>query len=224
MRLATVVASALVAAACGQKVASGGGPTTSRSGGAHRGAGSPVPGPESSSAPPTGRSAGRGRARPTTPRRSTTAAAGSSQRAIAAAVAGAWRTEIDAFYVASERGDPSYGPMLAGVVPGDPEQAQMVAFVSAQVASGVAGPSTWRIGEIRVVAVRGSNAVVEACATDPGSHEISSGTAAPPLLGGGAGLTAFVSDLAETGGSWKLVRTATSAPSSIDVEGPCHGF
>ena len=90
----------------------------------------------------------------------------------------------------------------------------MISYLSAQAASGVVGPSTWRIGNMRVVSLGRSNAVVTACSYDPGSHFRSGDLAAPAALGGGAGLPAYITDMAEMKGSWKLERSVTSAEQS----------
>ena len=140
------------------------------------------------------------------------------------AVLSAWKAEIQAFYVASVLGDPSYRLLGLGVIPGSPEDDQMISYLSAQAASGVVGPSTWRIGNMRVVSLGRSNAVVTACSYDPGSHFRSGDLAAPAALGGGAGLTAYITDMAEMKGSWKLERSATSAEQSPSSPGPCHRF
>ena len=140
------------------------------------------------------------------------------------AVLSAWKAEIQAFYVASVLGDPSYRLLGLGVIPGSPEDDQMISYLSAQAASGVVGPSTWHIGNMRVVSLGRSNAVVTACSYDPGSHFRSGDLAAPAALGGGAGLTAYITDMAEMKGSWKLERSATSAEQSPSSPGPCHRF
>jgi hypothetical protein len=134
------------------------------------------------------------------------------------ALLGAWKREIEAFYVASARSDPSYRPLSAGVAPGSPEDEQMISYLSAQVASGVVGPAHWRIGNLHVASLGRGTAVVTACSYDPGSHLRSSVARAPAALGGGAGLTAYTSDMSEIGGTWKLDRSVTSLP------GPCHDF
>jgi hypothetical protein len=78
-------------------------------------------------------------------------------------VLSAWKAEIQAFYVASVLGDPSYRLLGLGVIPGSPEDDQMISYLSAQAASGVVGPSTWHIGNMRVVSLGRSNAVVRGC-------------------------------------------------------------
>ncbi len=140
------------------------------------------------------------------------------------AVLSAWKAEIEAFYTASALGDLSDRVLDLGVVPGSPEDDQMISYLSAQVASGVVGPSTWHIGSMRVVSLRRSNAVITACSYDPGSHFRSGGLAAPAALGGGAGLTAYVADMTEVSGSWKLERSMTSAQPDSSSTGPCHRF
>lgn len=141
-----------------------------------------------------------------------------------AAIEHAWLAETNAFYVASERGDPSYPPLVAGVIPGGPAEEQALSFISAQAASGVVGPSTWRLGNVVVSRRAGATAVVTACAFDPGSHLKANGLPAPAPLGGGAGLTAFVTDMTEVNGTWKVDKSVTSAPRSTDSPGPCRGF
>jgi len=63
----------------------------------------------------------------------------------------------------------------------------MIAYLSAQAASGVVGPATWQIGNTRVVSLSRSSAVVTGCSYDRGSHVRSDGRAAPALLAGEPG-------------------------------------
>ena len=139
-------------------------------------------------------------------------------------VLSAWKAEMEAFYVASALGQPSYRPLGLGVVPGSPEDERMLSYLSAQAASGVVGPATWHIGNLRVESLGPSRAVVTACSYDAGSHFRSPALAAPAALGGGAGLTGYVTDMTETAGSWKLERSVTSPESSASLPGPCHRF
>ncbi|MGO9299347.1 MAG: hypothetical protein ACLP1E_08595 [Acidimicrobiales bacterium] len=131
---------------------------------------------------------------------------------------------MEAFYTASALGDPSYRPLGLGVVPGSPQDDQMISYLSAQAASGVVGPSTWDIGNVHVVSLGRTSAVVTACSYDPGSRFRSGDLAAPPALGGGAGLTAYITDMTEVGPSWKLERSETFAEPDASLPGPCHRF
>jgi hypothetical protein len=141
-----------------------------------------------------------------------------------ARVEGAWVASINDFYLASELGSTNLSRLDATLVPGGLALAQERAFISAQVVSGVVGPSAWRIGGVRVVSLVGEGAVVTGCSYDPGSHFRSTGRPAPPSLGGGAGLTSYVSRLEDVAGKWLLDATETSEPVSTTVEGPCRGF
>ena len=141
-----------------------------------------------------------------------------------AAVLSAWKGEMEAFYTASALGDPSYRPLSLGVVPGSPGDDQMISYLAAQAASGVVGPSTWRIGDVRVALLSRSRAVVSACSYDGGSHFRSGGLTAPAALGGGAGLTSYTTDMTEVKGSWKVEKSATSAQPTTSSGGPCHRF
>ena len=140
------------------------------------------------------------------------------------AVLAAWKSEIEAFYAASALGNPSYRRLGQGVVPGSPEDDRMIAYLSAQAASGVVGPATWQIGNTRVVSLSRSSAVVTGCSYDRGSHVRSDGRAAPALLGGGAGLTGYVSYMTEMKGSWDIERSVASSEPSPSPAGPCHRF
>ena len=139
-------------------------------------------------------------------------------------VLSAWKAEVEAFYTASALGDPSYRPLGLGVVPGSPEDERMISYLSAQAASGVVGPSTWRIGNLRVESLGPARAVVTACSYDAGSHFRSGALRPPRALGGAAGLTGYVTDMTETEGFWKLERSVTSVEQSVSASGPCHGF
>jgi len=128
---------------------------------------------------------------------------------------------MEAFYVASLHGDVWSRRLGRGVVAGSPADEAMLSFLSAQAASGVAGPSTWRIGKARVVSLGRSRAVVAACSYDPGSHFRSGHLAAPGDLGGGAALTAYLSDMTEVRVSWRLERTVTSDLADFAGPGAC---
>jgi hypothetical protein len=136
----------------------------------------------------------------------------------------AWLASINDFYRASELGSTNLSILDATLVPGSRELAQETGFISLQVVSGVVGPSAWRIGSVRVASLTGDTAAVTACSYDPGSHFRSSGYPAPPPLGGGAGLTAYVAHLRDVAGRWLLYATGTSAPTSTSEVGPCFGF
>ena len=133
---------------------------------------------------------------------------------------GRWRRSTPRAWL----GDPSYRPLSLGVVPGSPGDDQMISYLAAQAASGVVGPSTWRIGDTRVALLSRSRAVVSACSYDGGSHFRSDGLAAPAALGGGAGLTSYTTDMTEVKGSWKVEKSATSAQPTTSSGGPCHRF
>jgi hypothetical protein len=139
-------------------------------------------------------------------------------------VLSAWKAEMEAFYTASALGNPSYRPLGLGVVPGSPQDDQMISYLSAQAASGVVGPSTWDIGNMHVVSLGRTSAVVTACSYDPGSRFRSGDLAAPAALGGGAGLTVYITDMTELGPSWKLERSETFAEPDASSPGPCHRF
>ena len=164
------------------------------------------------------------RAQDTRAARGVRAVPGASAGWAARTVLSAWKAEMEAFYTASVLGDPSYRPLGLGVVPGSPQDDQMISYLSAQAASGVVGPSTWDIGNVHVVSLGRTSAVVTACSYDPGSRFRSGDLAAPPALGGGAGLTAYITDMTEVGPSWKLERSETFAEPDASLPGPCHRF
>lgn len=139
-------------------------------------------------------------------------------------IAAAWVASINAFYVASELDRPGYGPLVATLVSGGPVQEHTEAYILTQSAMGVAGPATWRIGNVRVVSVGSATAEVVGCSYDPGSHYKSTGGEAPTDLGGGAGFTGYASTLDLIDGRWLVDTTVTTAPPSSSVAGPCHGF
>ena len=164
------------------------------------------------------------RAQDTRAARGVRAVPGASAGWAVRAVLSAWKAEMEAFYTASALGDPSYRPLGLGVVPGSPQDDQMISYLSAQAASGVVGPSTWDIGDMHVVSLGRTSAVVRACSYDPGSRFRSGDLAAPAGLGGGAGLTAYITDMTEVGRSWKLERSETFAEPDASSPGPCHRF
>lgn len=139
-------------------------------------------------------------------------------------IARAWLAEVNAFYTASERDDPSFGPLLSSWVMGGPVADHAEAYLLAQEASGVVGPSTWRIGNARVVSVDGDTAHVEGCSYDPGSHYKATGAVAPADLGGGAGLTGYSTTMLLQAGRWLVDATVVTAPATAAEAGPCHGF
>ena len=140
---------------------------------------------------------------------------------VVTAVLEAWRAEMEAFYRASALGAVSSRRLERGVVPGSPQDEAMTAYLSAQVASGVVGPSRWHIAAARLVSLTGSGAVVSGCSYDPGSHLRSDGLAAPGDLGGRPALTAYLSDMAEVRGSWMLERTMTADLAGAGPPGAC---
>jgi len=142
----------------------------------------------------------------------------------ARAVVLAWHAEMDAFYEASKLDEPFYGPLGLGVVAGGPEDEQMTAYLAAQAASRVVGPSTWRIGDIELASLNRHVAVVQACSYDPGSHLRSSGMSAPRSLGGGAGFSAYRTSMAFQEGMWKLAKSVTWAQGASSRAGPCRAF
>jgi hypothetical protein len=156
----------------------------------------------------------------------TTSAAGSASGLAGEdrVVVAAWLGYQRAFYLASERADPTYPSFLAAVMPTGPVLRDAEGFLSAQADAGVVGPSVWKLGNVTVLSLRGSTAVVSGCAYDPGSHYRSSGLAAPASLGGGAGLTASVTQLRKVGGRWLVLASLVSSPPSTAVAGPCRGF
>jgi len=145
-------------------------------------------------------------------------------KSAADAVLTAWKAEIDAFYAASALGDPSYRRLALGVIAGSPEDDEMISYLSAQAASGVVGPSSWHIGNVRVVSLGRSHAVVTGCSYDRGSHLRTGDLAVAPWLGGGPGLTAYLTDMTAVTGSWKLDSSATSSVYATSAPGPCHRF
>ena len=155
---------------------------------------------------------------------STTAAPG-SRAALFAQIAADWENSIQLYYQAGAAGNLNLTALDRTLVPDGPELKQETAFLGVQVGEGIIGPSTWRIGNARVVGYNKSGtAVVEGCSWDPGSHFLSTGAEAPASLGGGAGYTAFVSDMDLSGGRWLLDSTQVSAPTSTKEAGPCEGF
>ena len=128
---------------------------------------------------------------------------------------------MEAFYAASLHGTGWSRRLSLGVVAGSPQDEAMISFLSAQTASGVVGPSKWRLGKERLVSLDRSRAVVAACSYDPGSHFRSGHLAAPSGLGGGAALTAYLSDMTDVRGSWRLERTATSDLTGVVRPGAC---
>ena len=164
------------------------------------------------------------RAQDTRAARGVRAVPGASAGWAARTVLSAWKAEMEAFYTASALGNPSYRPLGLGVVPGSPQDDQMISYLSAQAASGVVGPSTWDIGNMHVVSLGRTSAVVTACSYDPGSRFRSGDLAAPAALGGGAGLTVYITDMTELGPSWKLERSETFAEPDASSPGPCHRF
>jgi len=154
----------------------------------------------------------------------TTAPRGLTGSRAEVAVERAWVASINDFYRASELGSTNLSSLDATLLPGSLEVAQETGFISAQVASGVVGPSTWRIGNVRVVSLAGDAAVITACSYDPGSHFRATGRPAPASLGGGARLTAYVSHLEDVAGRWLLYATDASEPMSASEAGPCLGF
>lgn len=130
--------------------------------------------------------------------------------AIQREIQAAWVAAIAAFYQASERADPSYGPLLASVVVGGPAAEQEVSYIAAQEASGVQGPSSWQLAAGAVSNLVAASAVVTGCTYDPGSVVAATRAPAPPALGGGAGATEFVSEMEEVEGRWRLLKSTTS--------------
>lgn len=131
---------------------------------------------------------------------------------------------MTAFYEAGERSDPSSHALLSTLVPNGPELKLETSFLEAQVASGVVGPTTWRLGNEHVVSINGGEATVSGCSYDPGARYASSGAAAPSDLGGGAGYTGYVSTLQLHGAEWLLYSTTVSFPTNTKQAGPCLGF
>jgi hypothetical protein len=98
------------------------------------------------------------------------------------------------------------------------------AYLTALAAAGVVGPSTWRVGNDRVVRVRGALAEVLGCSYDIGSHYKATGVAAPPSLGGGPGYTGYDTTVERVHGQWEVYAAQTSSPTSTAQAGPCRGF
>jgi hypothetical protein len=145
--------------------------------------------------------------------------------ALAKRIAADWLASVEAFYVASEHSDPEWPAMLATVVRGSPQESQVTGFIGAQVAAGIVGPSTWRIGKVQVMDMgAGEVAIVEGCSWDPGAHYAVGGAAAPVDLGGGAGYTAYDTTMNLVGGRWAVYSTTVEELDSNAGAGPCDGF
>lgn len=114
--------------------------------------------------------------------------------------------------------------LVATFVPGSPALDRTLAFLAALRAAGVVAPASYRIGNVRVRSLEGSRAVVTGCSFDTGSLEEATGAPAPPALGGGAGLTAYVAVLLLVRGRFLVWSDQTSTQPSPKEAGPCHGF
>jgi hypothetical protein len=140
------------------------------------------------------------------------------------AVASAWQVEIEDFYIAGELGEPNYPPLLASWVPGGPVAVHAHAYLAQQSAMGIVGPSTWRIGDVRVLGGTSQVQAVEGCSYDPGSYYRATRKPAPAALGGGPGLTGYDTTMDLVDGRWVVDDTIVSSPASPAAPGPCHGF
>ncbi len=141
-----------------------------------------------------------------------------------AAVEDAWASSKNEFYKAALLGAPTYPPYLTTLVRGGPVYDSSVAYLSALIGAGLVGPTRWRVGNARVVALGPSRAQVEGCLWDTGSVWKSSGDPGPSSLGGGTGFTASDAILTLEGGRWLVLEDDVSAVGSPKEAGPCHGF
>lgn len=99
-----------------------------------------------------------------------------------------------------------------------------MAWLTVTSEAGIAGPASYRVGDVRVVRIRAGRALLTGCSYDSGGVYAASGAPAPPALGGGAGFTASVAVLHEVGGRWLVWSNRTSTPISEKERGPCRGF
>lgn len=140
------------------------------------------------------------------------------------AVAAAWEASFNAFYEAAENDDPNSPTLLATLYPDSPEFRQESGFLGSIALAGVVGPSSWRIGNVLVLSMARTQALVSACSYDAGTHYRSTGAEAPSDLGGGAGLTAYRTTLRRQGTTWLVYQTNVTFPKATTETGPCHGF
>ncbi len=136
----------------------------------------------------------------------------------------AWTASKLAFYEAARLDNPWYRPFLASLVGGGPVFRSAIAFLSGMVSAGVRGPSSFRVGDARVVALSAMRATVQGCLYDTGSVFRASGAEAPASLGGGAGWTASHATLLLVAGRWLVLSDLVSGVASPRESGPCHGF
>lgn len=135
----------------------------------------------------------------------------------------AWLASERAFYAAGAAGSPDYPPLLSSFAPASPALKSVVSFLTALRAAGVVAPSSYRVGEGRLVAEAGGRAVVTGCAFDTGSLYRATSEPAPPALGGGAGFTAYRVTLLLRSRRW-LVWSVLATSASSGEPGPCEGF
>ncbi|MGH9170425.1 MAG: hypothetical protein ACRD0Z_06090 [Acidimicrobiales bacterium] len=213
-RLSFLLLAALVAAGCSPAAVrnepSSRTPTTSTAPGASKGAGKGDP------AKATGGSHPSGGGTATEP--SSTAA---SQTA---AIESAWANSKRQFYEAALHDEPDYTPFLSTLVPGGAVYTHSVAYLTGLVSEGLVGPSTWRVGNERVVSQTSTEAHVEGCLWDTGSLWKASHEPAPAALGGGSGFAASHALLVLDNGKWLVLDDSVTTVKSDKEPGPCHGF
>jgi hypothetical protein len=136
----------------------------------------------------------------------------------------AWMASKTAFYEAALHDEPYYQPLLATLVAGGPVYTHSIAYLTGLVTEGLVGPSTWRVGNERVLSLSSDRARVTGCLWDTGSVYKSSHRPAPPALGGGSGFAASDAILVLRHGRWLVLEDAVKGVTSDKEAGPCHGF
>ncbi len=139
-------------------------------------------------------------------------------------VAAAWLGSVRAFYLAGEREDPTYRPLVSSFVGGSPALEQTLSWLTLLEDAGVVAPGRFRVGAVHLVHLGASRATLTGCSWDTGSVYKATGAPAPASLGGGAGLTASVAVLRRVDRTWLVWSDRTSPVSSPSTKGPCHGF
>ncbi|HET9091124.1 MAG TPA: hypothetical protein VFN50_01860 [Acidimicrobiales bacterium] len=139
-------------------------------------------------------------------------------------VAAAWVRSVRAFYLAGEREDPTYRPLVSSFVEGSPALEQTLSWLTMLEDAGVVAPGRFRVGAVHLVRLGASSATLTGCTWDTGSVYRATGAPAPVSLGGGAGLTSSVAVLRRVDRTWLVWSDRTSSVSSPSTKGPCHGF
>ncbi len=174
----------------------------------------PRPGPSSSSA-----RAGSGQP----PSSSSTLVVTTSPAKTTGSPVAAWLASERAFYRAGQSGSPDYPPLLSSFAPSSPALKSVVSFLTALRAAGVVAPSSYRLGDGRLLSEAAGRAVVTGCAFDTGSIYRTTRQPAPAALGGGAGFTAYRVTLLLRSRRW-LVWSVFATSSSSKGAGPCENF